>query len=128
MGGHGDLESAFAAEVPWDDMDVEVGDALSSGLSNVSEDVDSLGAEDAHFGLSDALGDVIDLMHDFHRAGEEIVIVGLWNDEGVAFGGLADVEDCDDVIVLVDDVAGDLPIDDAAEDVFHMRAYLLINI
>jgi hypothetical protein len=40
----------------------------------------------------------------------------LWNDQGMAQGKGTDVEKCQDVLILVDSVAGNLAIEDLAED------------
>jgi hypothetical protein len=41
---HGNLESAFSMEITRNDMDMEMRDALTGDLTNVSKDIDPFGA------------------------------------------------------------------------------------
>jgi hypothetical protein len=119
LGFHRELEAAFAADVTRNHMDVEVGDALAGAFADVGQDVDAFGAQDRDLGLADPLGDVIDFVHQISSGRKEIVVMLLRHHQGVAFGGLRDVENGEHIVILVDFDRGDLPIDDFAENVFH---------
>jgi len=112
-----DAESARAlAGEAWDDVEVDVHDGLMGVGAVVLEDVECLCAGGLKNGAADARQDAAD--RGGGLVGECVECRGgfLGDDKDVAGAERVDVEEGEDVVVLVDAMAGDFAADDPGED------------
>src|SRR4051794_25549110 len=101
-------------------MQVNVVDGLEGGLAVVDDDVVAVGMQPRLAGgAGDAVTDAHQVGDRVRRCVGQVDGVALGNDQGVAAGERADVEDRQVVVVLVDPDGWSLVGDNGAEDTGH---------
>ena len=116
--GGGPMGEEAVVRFSGDDVEVEVVDELACGAAVVVEEV----AGGSVGGFDDGVGDggkgAGEDGEDVGRAGLDAFDVGAGDDEGVAWGDGSNVEEGEDVVVLVDDIGGDVAGGNFTEDAF----------
>ena len=96
-------------------MQVEVGHALLGCLAVGPQDVHPVIAAAVYIMFRHPLGGVQHLGRGFHRAVQQAFRVGLGDDQGVALRVPGDVQKGQGGVVLINFIAGGLPLGDGAE-------------
>jgi hypothetical protein len=96
-------------------MEMDMEDALSRSFIGITQVVVTCGIQYGIVMVRQRSGDIVHLGKEIRRTVHQILVVLLWDDQGMTFGNRVDIQESQDVIILVNRCRWDFVLSDLTE-------------